>query len=343
MNNRFIYFLISLTVSLSIKTTKKTTLKTQKITYGNEITLKSVNFQDNCYALDEGYTFEIEMKQTSSNYALILEKMIYLQQVSNPDNLIPCTCISNINSNTLNCSLDEAPSTTNLNNKEFKIKEMNDIEFPCVSSQGKNIQTCLLKSFDLDETITYHNLYDVLSGDQNSSYIINYNNKKEGEIYIKFETFLMGESPDITLNGVTINNCEEISYPDEEDEGEFVKCTISKNQFPMSGTYNVIVINQCGYEEYPGIDVVIIGGENNTNVDSKVDTNNNDYDYDDGYDYDDDYDYDYYNKYNYDDDYDDDDYDDDDYDDDDDDYDYDYGNGKWFKVGFSLILMIVLF
>ena len=39
MNNRFIYFLISLTVSLSIKTTKKTTLKTQKITYGNEITL----------------------------------------------------------------------------------------------------------------------------------------------------------------------------------------------------------------------------------------------------------------------------------------------------------------
>jgi len=99
-----------------------------------------------------------------------------------------------------------------------------------------------LKGFDIDETITYHSLYDVLSSDQNHTYVINYENRDEGEIWVKFDTFLMGEGPQITLDGNEIKKCEEISYPDEEDEGEYIKCTVTKTQFPVEkyASYNVI-------------------------------------------------------------------------------------------------------
>ena len=70
----------------------------------------------------------------------------------------------------------------------------------------------------------------------------------------------MGEDPLITLDGTEIKNCEELSYNDNEDEGQFIKCNITKEQFDVDNYQkkNVVVINQCNGEEYPGITVVLI-------------------------------------------------------------------------------------
>ena len=37
-------------------------------------------------------------------------------------------------------------------------------------------------------------------------------------IYVKFDTFVIGEDPLITLDWFEIKNCEELSYDEIEDE-----------------------------------------------------------------------------------------------------------------------------
>ncbi len=257
--------LISLiTISLSIKTKMSNKIEKSKKqdTSPDTITVESVSFLDNCANIGEGYYFLLEISQTSNDYPIILNQKISIVQEDDNNVKSPCTCIGNKGSNILNCTLDEDLGTksTSYNNKNFRVAKIEDTKFDCYKSGSSTTkEECLLKGFDLDETITYHSLYDVLSSDQNHTYLINYENRDEGEIWVKFDTFLMGEGPQITLDGNEIKKCEEIAYPDEEDEGEYIKCTVTKAQFPVEkyASYNVIVINQCGYEEYPGITVVI--------------------------------------------------------------------------------------
>ena len=252
-----------LTISLSIKTKMSNKIeksKKQDTSYADTITVESVSFLDNCASIGEGYYFLLEISQTSNEYPIILNDISIVQE---DDNNVKssCSCIGNKGSNILNCTLDGDLGTksSDNNNKNFRVAKISDTQFDCYKSGSTTKEKCLLKGFDIDETITYHSLYDVLSSDQNHTYLINYENRDEGEIWVKFDTFLMGEGPQITLDGNEIKKCEEISYPDEEDEGEYIKCTVTKTQFPVEkyASYNVIVINQCGYEEYPGITVVI--------------------------------------------------------------------------------------
>ena len=269
MKQTILLLLILITTTTSLKTKmskkiqkKKTSL--QQSSYADEITVESISFQDNCYALEKGYSFTMEISQTSQNYPLILNKIIYIIQESNSQNSIPCTCIGTRGTNTLNCTLDDDLPSTNYNNEEFRVKSIEDTTFSCTSSENGNSENCLIKSFDIDTSITYHNLYDILSSEQNHTYTIDYGVRKEGDIYIKFDTFIMGEGPEVNLDGSEIKKCEEIAYDDNEDEGQFIKCTITESQFPVDNyvNHNVIVKNQCGYDEYPGITVVLLDSSN---------------------------------------------------------------------------------
>ena len=270
MKTILILLLITTTLQIKKEMSKKFK-KTQKtkVTYSNTVTIDSVTFTDNCYALSEGYTFTLDITQTSSNYPISLKDVIYLESVDNSANDISCTCTGKAGTNTLECVLDEDPSTTKLNNKEFRVKAIkSDTTFSCYASGSTNKDTCLLKAFDYDDTITYHNLYDILSSEQNHTYSIDYTVKNEGDIYVKFDTFIMGEGPSVTLDGTEIKYCDEIAYSDNEDEGEYIVCTVKQSQFPVVDyeTYTVIVENQCGYEEYPGIKVAIINSKSSSNA-----------------------------------------------------------------------------
>ena len=264
MKTLIILFLISSTFSIRKEMSKKiqkAKKSTTKDTYSNTVTVDSVTFTDNCFAFEKGYTFILDISQTSNNYPISLTNEIYLQSVDNTEDDIPCTCTASAGSNTLECVLDKDPSTTKLNNKEFKVKAVeSDNTFSCYATGSTKKETCLLKAFDYDDSITYHNLYDILSSEQNHTYSIDYTVKNEGDIYVKFDTFVMGEGPTVTLDGTEIKYCDEIAYSDNEDEGEYIVCTIKQSQFPVADyeTYTVIVENQCGYEEYPGIKVAIL-------------------------------------------------------------------------------------
>ena len=258
------------TLSTEIKTImsnkiKKKTESLQTTNYGNTITIESVTFEDTCYALSEGYSFLLSITQTDQNYPLIINNKIYLILESDSSISIPCSCISNKGSSYLNCTLDEDLKSTNYNNKNFRIKKSDNIEFPCTKIGSVTEEKCLIKSFDLTDTITYHNLYDVISKEQNNTYVIDFGNVDNGTIYVKFDTFVMGEGPLITLDGTEIKNCKEIPYEDNEDEGQFIKCVVSKEQFDVDNYQkkNVVVINQCDGEEYPGITVVLMKSKGN--------------------------------------------------------------------------------
>ena len=263
-------FLITtlITLTTQIKTEMSNKIKKSKTlqtTYGDIITIESIRFEDTCYALSEGYSFLLDITQTDSNYPLIINSEIYLILETDSSISIPCSCVSNKDSSYLNCTLDKDLSSTNYNNKNFRLKKSNDIEFSCSKSESVTIEKCLIKSFDISDTITYHNLYDVLSKEQNNTYVIDFGNVNYGIIYVKFDTFVMGEGPLITLDGTEIKNCEELSYNDNEDEGQFIKCNITKEQFDVDNYQkkNVVVINQCNGEEYPGITVVLMKSKGN--------------------------------------------------------------------------------
>ena len=267
MKNTILLFITLITISSSIKTKMSKKIqksKLEKATYANEITVESVSFQDNCISLEKDYSFTLEISQTSPNYPLLLNKIIYIIQESDSSISIPCTCIGTKGTNTLNCTLDEDLPSSNYNNEEFRVQSIQDTSFSCTASGNEESENCLIKSFDIDTTITYHNLYDILSNEQNNTYTIDYSNKKEGEIYVKFETFIMGEGPIVYLDETEIKKCEEIPYSDNEDEGQFIKCTVTESQFPVDNyvTHKVVVKNQCGYEEYPGITVVLLDSSN---------------------------------------------------------------------------------
>ena len=267
MKNIILLLITLITISTSLKTkmTKKIQKsKLSKAQYANEITVESVSFQDNCYALQKDYSFTLEISQTSPNYPLILNKVIYIVQESDSSNSLPCTCVGTKGTNTLNCTLDEDLPSSNYNNEEFRVQSIQDTSFSCTASGSEESENCLIKAFNIDTSVTYHNLYDVLSSEQNHTYTIDYSTKKEGEIYVKFDTFVMGEGPIINLGDDEIKKCEEIAYSDNEDEGEFIKCTVTESQFPVDNyvTHNVVVKNQCGYEEYPGITVVLLDSSN---------------------------------------------------------------------------------
>ncbi len=267
MKNIILLLITLITISTSLKTkmTKKIQKsKLSKAQYANEITVESVSFQDNCYALQKDYSFTLEISQTSPNYPLILNKVIYIVQESDSSNSLPCTCVGTKGTNTLNCTLDEDLPSSNYNNEEFRVQSIQDTSFSCTASGSEESENCLIKGFNIDTSVTYHNLYDVLSSEQNHTYTIDYGTKKEGEIYVKFDTFVMGEGPIINLGDDEIKKCEEIAYSDNEDEGEFIKCTVTESQFPVDNyvTHNVVVKNQCGYEEYPGITVVLLDSSN---------------------------------------------------------------------------------
>ena len=234
--------------------------KSKKQTYADTVTVEGVSYLDNCADISEGYYFLLEISQSSDNYPLIVNDITLVQE---DDDSVKstCSCIANKGSTILNCTLDNdlTSTSTSLNNKNFRVAKTSDTTFDCYESGSTTKETCLLKAFDIDDTITYHSLYDILSSDQNHTYLINYENRDEGEVWVKFDTFVMGEGPQITLDGTEIKKCEEIAYADNEDEGEYIMCTVTKSQFPVEkyASYNVIVINQCGYEEYPGITVVL--------------------------------------------------------------------------------------
>ena len=266
MKTLILLFLISTTISIKKEMSNKIqkTQKKTKVTYADTITIDSVTFTDNCYALEEGYTFTLDITQTKTNYPLSINNKIYLESIDNSADDISCTCTSKAGSDILECTLDEGPSTTKLNNKEFRVKSItSDTTFPCYATGSNEKETCLLKAFDYDDSITYHNLFDVLSNEQNHTYSIDYSVKNEGDIYVKFDTFLMGEGPKVTLDGTEIQDCDEIPYSDNEDEGQFIVCTVKQSQFPVTDyeTYTVIVENQCGYQEYPGIKVAILNSK----------------------------------------------------------------------------------
>ena len=244
-------------IKLQKTKSKKKTL--QKTEYANTITIKSIKFEDTCFALSKEYFFFLEISQTNSNYPLIINNKFYLILESDSSISIPCSCKSNKGSSYLNCTLNEDLEKTNYNNKKFRLKKSNEIEFSC-SKDNKKIEKCLIKNFDISNTITYHNLYDVVSKEQNKTYFFDFGIINEGILYVKFDTFVIGEGPLITLDGKEINNCEEIPYNDNEYEGNFIKCIISKKQFDVESfeEKNVVVINQCGSKEYPGIKVYIM-------------------------------------------------------------------------------------
>jgi len=265
-----ITYLISSSFEIRTKMEKKI-LKTKQ-TYADTITVEGVAFQDNCIAFEEGYSFILQISQTSLNYPLLINEKINIVEETDSSVSIPCTCISNKGASYLNCTLDKNLASTNYNNKNFRVQKTNDLKFDCTASGSIESETCLLKAFDYDDTITYHNLYDVVSNEQNNTYVIDYGVRTKGDIYVKFDTFVIGEGPQITLDGTEINKCEEIPYDDNEDEGQFMKCTVSKEQFDVDGykSYPVIVINQCGYEEYPGINVIIMNSNQNHSFRLKV-------------------------------------------------------------------------
>lgn len=253
--------LLSLTFEIKTKMSKK--VQKSKQTYANEITVESVNFVENCMLIDSSYYFLLDISQTSSDYPLTITGKITLEQEDDSSVSATCNCGALQGSSILNCTLssDLVSETkySSLNQKNFRVAKLDDTTFSCTKIGSDTAETCKLNGFDYDDTVTFNTLYDILSTEQNNTYVINYGNSTEGQITVNFDTFVMGEGPDITLDGTVIKKCEETAYEDNEDEGQYIKCTITKEQFPVDNyaSYQVIVMNQCGYEEYPGITVVI--------------------------------------------------------------------------------------
>ena len=101
-----ILILLLITTTLQIKKEMSKKIKKSqktKVTYSNTVTIDSVTFTDNCYALSEGYTFTLDITQTSSNYPISLKDVIYLESVDNSADDISCTCTGNAGTNTLEC------------------------------------------------------------------------------------------------------------------------------------------------------------------------------------------------------------------------------------------------
>jgi hypothetical protein len=100
-----------------------------------------------------------------------------------------------------------------------------------------------------------HKGYDMVTLD-------GFNNINDVLFLLKSNVYISEEL--LNLDDDEIKKCEEIAYSDNEDEGEFIKCTVTESQFPVDNyvTHNVVVKNQCGYEEYPGITVVLLDSSN---------------------------------------------------------------------------------